>query len=213
MKDLFKRFSIEHGYRSSYTINAHRSNLAYNNPQDPTNTDVSGNLLPQTLLGNINMVEQFNPLIRVDFELKNSFNIRAEMRKDRALSLSFDNALLTEVQGVEYTIGAGYRIKDIIIRSRLADNPEGFFKSDLNIMANFSFRDNKTIVRYLDFDNNQLGGGQNLWSFRLTADYAFTRSLSAIFTYDHTFNQAVISTAFPVTNIRSFLTIRYSLGN
>ena len=213
MKDLFKRFSIEHGYRSSYTINAFRSNLMFNNPQDPTNTDVSGNLMPQTLLGNINMIEQFNPLVRVDFELKNSFNIRAEMKKDRAMSLSFDNALLTEVQGVEYTFGAGYRIKDVIIRSRLADNPEGFFKSDLNIMANFSFRDNKTIVRYLDFDNSQLGGGQNLWSARLTADYAFTRNLSAIFTYDHTFNQAVISTAFPVTNIRSFLTIRYSLGN
>lgn len=213
MKDLFRRFSIEHGYRSSYTINAFRSNLMYNNPQDPTNTDVSGNLIAQTLLGNINMIEQFNPLVRVDFELKNSFNIRAEMKKDRAMSLSFDNALLTEVQGLEYTFGTGYRIKDVIIRSRLADNPEGFFKSDLNILANFSFRDNKTIVRYLDFDNSQLGGGQNLWSLRFTADYNFTRNLSAIFTYDHTFNKAVISTAFPVTNIRSFFTIRYSLGN
>jgi hypothetical protein len=25
-------------------------------------------------------------------------------------------------------------------------------------------------VRYLDYDNNQLAGGQNIWSLKLTAD-------------------------------------------
>jgi hypothetical protein len=41
--------------------------------------------------------------------------------------------------------------------------------------ADFSYRNNQTIVRYLDYDNNQLGG-QNIWSLKLTADYAFSKN-------------------------------------
>jgi len=209
-KDRFRRFSIQHNYRSTVTINNFRSNLQYD--QNPGATDDSGNLIPQLLIGNINLVEQFNPLVRVEFETKSSFRFLGEMKKDRALSLSFDNNLLTEVQGEEYIIGLGYRIKNVRLLQGLADN-NGVIQSDLNIRTDFSFRDNKTIVRYLDLDNNQLGGGQNIWSAKLTADYAFSKNLTAIFTYDHTFNRAVISTAFPVTNIRAFFTLRYNFGN
>ncbi len=77
----------------------------------------------------------------------------------------------------------------------------------------FSLRKNNTIVRYLDYDNNQLGGGQDLWSIKLTADYSFSKNLTAIFFYDHQFSQAVISTSFPITNIRSGFTLRYNFGN
>jgi cell surface protein SprA len=64
--------------------------------------------------------------------------------------------------------------------------------------ADFSYRNNQTIVRYLDYDNNQLAGGQNIWSLKLTADYAFSKNLTAIFYYDHSFSKAVISTSFPL---------------
>jgi cell surface protein SprA len=63
--------------------------------------------------------------------------------------------------------------------------------------ADFSYRNNQTVVRYLDYDNNQLAGGQNIWSLKLTADYSF--SLTAIFYYDHSFSKAVISTSFHLT--------------
>ena len=41
-----------------------------------------------------------------------------ELKKDRALSLSLDNNLLTEVSGMDYSIGLGYRIKDLRIGRR-----------------------------------------------------------------------------------------------
>ena len=210
-KEKFKRFSIQHAYKASYTINQFRSNLDYN--INPNGVDAGGNFLNKTLISNVNLVEQFNPLIRIDFETKGAFKILAEMKKDRALSMSFDNNLLTEVRGLEYMVGFGYRIKDVIFNSRLADNPTGIIKSDINIKADFSLRNNQTIVRYLDYDNNQLAGGQKLWSVKLTADYAFSKYLTAIFFYDHSFSKAVISTSFPITNIRSGVTIRYSFGN
>jgi cell surface protein SprA len=161
----------------------------------------------------VNLVEQFSPLVRLDFELKNSVKVLAEMKKDRALSLSFDNNLLTEVKGIEYIMGLGYRIKDVIFSSKLADNPTGIIKSDINLRLDGSYRNSQTIVRYLDYNNNQLSGGQNIWSAKLTADYAFSKNFTAIFYYDHSFSKPVISTSFPITNIRGGFTLRYNFGN
>ncbi len=210
-KDAFKRFSLQHSYKASYTINAFRSNLDY--ALNPKGTDAGGNLFSQTIVSNINLVEQFNPLMRVDFETKNAFKFLAEMKKDRALSMSFDNNLLTEVKGIEYVVGVGYRFKDVAIASKLADNPSGVIKSDINIKTDISYRNNQTIVRHLDYNNNQLAGGQNIWSAKLTADYSFSTNLTAIFYYDHSFSKAVISTSFPMTNIRAGFTLRYNFGN
>lgn len=211
-KDKFKRFSLQHNYRASYTINQFRSNFDYNN-STPQVQDVNTNFYNQTIMSNVNLVEQFSPLIRMDFELKSSLRVLSEIKKDRALSMSFDNNLLTEVRGMEYIIGLGYRFKDVIFSSRLADSPTGIIKSDINIKADFSLRNNETLVRYLDYDNNQLAAGQNIWSVKLTADYAFSKNLTAIFYYDHSFSKAVISTSFPLTNIRSGFTLRYNFGN
>jgi len=218
-KENFKRFSIQNSYKATYTLNSFRSNFEFDKapsgylPNGSLNVDAGGNLYNKLLISNVNLVEQFSPLMRVDFELKNSIKILAEMKKDRALSLSFDNNLLTEVKGVEYVVGLGYRIKDVIFSSKLADNPTGVIKSDINIKVDGSYRNSQTIVRYLDYNNNQLSGGQNIWSAKLTADYAFSKNFTAIFYYDHSFSKPVISTSFPITNIRGGFTLRYNFGN
>ena len=218
-KDTFKRFSLQNSYKSSYTVNSYRSNFEYDKAPSgykadgSLNADTGGNLFNKVLISNVNLVEQFNPLIRVDFEMKNSIKVLAEMKKDRALSMSFDNNLLTEVKGLEYVVGLGYRIKDVILSSRLADNPTGIIRSDINIKADVSYRNSQTIIRYLDYNNNKLSGGQNIWSAKLTADYSFSKNLTIIFFYDHSFSKAVISTSFPITNIRGGFTMRYNFGN
>ena len=219
-KKNFKRFSITHGYRSTYTINQFRSNLDYVpwNPelnfieQDPEVLDQSNNYKNEFLYSNINLMKQFSPLFKLDMEMKNSLKILAEIRKDRLLSLSFDNNLLTEIQGYEYILGLGYRIKDVQIRSRLGGASQ-LIKSDLNMKADFSIRNNKTIVRYLDVNNNQVTSGQTILGISYSADYAFSDNLSGIFYFDYSFSDYAISTAFPQTTIRSGLTIRYNFGN
>ncbi len=226
-KKRFKRFSITHGYRSAYTINQFNTNLNLNlNPDDneapvagipyenqPNAAfDQSGNLKNERLFSNINLTELFSPLVRIDLEMKNSVRIQAEVKKDRMLSLSFDNNLVTEVQGNEYIIGLGYRIKDLRIRSKLA-GPKKRIVSDLNMKADVSVRDNKTIIRYLDLENNQITSGQTIWGLKYTADYAFSKNLTGIFYFDYTFSDYAISTAFPQTTIRSGFTVRYNFGN
>lgn len=210
-KKNFKRFSIQHGYRASYTINQFESNLDYDR-NNPENLDQGGNFKNSTIIGNVNLMEQFSPLVKVDFEMQNSVRILAEVRKDRALSLSFANNLLTEIQGMEYIVGLGYRLKDLRIGTNFGGKQQ-VLRSDLNFKVDLSLRDNKTIIRYLDIENNQITAGQTIYGIQFSADYALSKNLTALFYYDHTFSEYAISTAFPQTTIRSGLTLRYNFGN
>ncbi|WP_410485862.1 cell surface protein SprA [Spongiivirga sp. MCCC 1A20706] len=210
-KKKFRRFSIQHGYRSSYTINNFTTNLEY----DPANNqafDQAGNFLNPVLYSNVNLVEQFNPLVRVDFELKSSLKILAEVKRDRALSLSLDNQLLTEATGQEYVFGLGYRVANVPFTMTLGGRRQTF-KGDLNFKADVTLRDNITVIRSLDVENNQVTAGQKQWSLKFTADYALTKNLTTLFFYDHAFSEFAISTAFPQTTIRSGFTLRYNFGN
>ena len=203
-----------------YTVNQFMSNLDYEardpnidyTGQSATALDQSGNYKNENLFSNINLMEQFSPLVKLDMEMKNSLKILAEIKKDRMLSLSFDNNLMTEIQGYEYILGLGYRFKDVKIRSQLA-GPRQIIKSDLNMKLDVSVRNNKTIIRYLDLENNQVTAGQTLYSLKYSADYAFSKNLTGLFYFDYGFSEYAISTAFPQTTVRSGLTLRYNFGN
>lgn len=207
----FTRFSLSHGYRAAYSINQFQTNLeqqAGNSKFDPE----TGDLIPELLISNVVLTDQFNPLVRMDFEMKNSMSILAEVRTDRALSLSFDNNLLTEINGKEYTVGLGYRFTDVQFVTNIGGERQRL-KGDLNLKADVTLRDNITIIRNLDIDNNQVTSGQNLLSIKFTADYALSKNLNALFFYDHSFSQFAVSTAFPQTTINSGFTLRYNFGN
>ena len=210
-KKRFKRFSVQHGYRAAYTVNQFQTNLDYNR-NNPAEQDQSGNYKSEIILNNVNLTEQFSPLIKLDFEMQNSIKILAEVRKDRALSLSFANNLLTEIKGDELILGLGYRIKDLRIGTNFGGK-KTIMKSDLNFKVDLSIRDNKTIIRYLDVDNNQTTAGQTIYGLQFSSDYALSKNLTALFFYDHTFSEYAISTAFPQTTIRSGFTLRYNFGN
>ena len=210
-KKNFRRFSLGHGYRAGYTINQFQTNLEYD-PENPFDVNQANNFKNPVLFANINLTEMFNPLVRIDMETNDAIRVLAELKKDRTLSLSFDNNLLTEVKGNEYTVGLGYRIKDLKIATKVAGKNR-ILSSDLNFKADISYRKNINIIRYLDLENSQVVAGQELWTINFTADYALSKNLTALFYYDHTFSQYAVSTAFPQTTIRSGITLRYNFGN
>ena len=126
--------------------------------------------------------------------------------------MSLDNNLITESLGDEYIFGIGYRVQDVRFRTNIGGK-RVILKGDLNIKADISYRDNITVLRNLEYDNNQVTAGQRLMAIKITADYALTKNLTGLFFYDHNFSEFAISTAFPQTSIRSGFTIRYNFGN
>ena len=209
IKHNFRRFSLTHGYRSSYALSDFRTNLEYY--QNPDQLDQGGNFRSEKLFTNVNLVEQFSPLIRIDTELQNSLSIMGEIRRDRTISISLDNNYLTELMRREYRIGLGYRFKDISFASRF-NGRDVIIKSDLNLKADIALRSDYTVIRNMELDDNQVTNGQTSWLARFTADYAFSKNLSGIFYFDYSFSKYAISTSYPMTTIRSGITIRYTFN-
>lgn len=211
-KEKFKRFSINHAYRANYTVGNFSSNYEFYAKPDELNQ--YNNYPVERVVNTAILTEFFNPLVRFDFETKSSIKVLAEVRKDRTLALSFDNNLLTETSGNDYVFGLGYRIRDVGFNSMYANNGMGGrIVSDINIKADLTLSKKQTIIRYLDYSNNQVGGGQDMWSLRITADYMLSKNLTAMFFYDHQFSKAVISTMYPITSVRAGFTMRYNFGN
>ncbi len=211
-KERFTNFTMKHAYQSNYTVNSFQTNYEFQVNRDVLNT--MGNYPSETVVGNINLTEQFRPLIGIDFQTKSMFKFNASINRDRLLSMSFDNNLLTEVQGNDYVLGVGFRVKDVRFNTDIEGAPNGgTIVSDLNVKFDFTWRQSTTIIRYLDYENNIIGAGTDRWTIDATADYQFTKNIVGAFYYSHDFSKAVISTAFPVTNIRAGFRIRYNFGN
>jgi cell surface protein SprA len=210
IKKIFKNLSLEHNYRSDYTINQFTNNLQ--TFQDPNARDASGNYYSDLVMDNITLTEAFNPLIKVNMELHNSLKLDFAFKQDRTISLNLNNYTLSEMFGKEYSASLGYRLKDITLPLKLAGRRIEF-TSDLILKVNGSMRHSITVLRSLSDDNNQITAGQTMYNLKFTADYALTRYLSAILFYNHSYSEYAISTSYPFTNIRGGLTIKYTFGN
>ena len=209
-KKNFTSFVVSHGYRSSYTISSFTNNLAYKEGQNIINTN-SGSFEPQRLISSATLVDEFSPLIKIDMKMRNSFSFRSEIKRDRTLTMNFNNSTLTDIAGTEYIIGLGYVFKDVKMNTRFTGK-KTTLKGDLNLRADVSLRDNLTQIRYVDEDNNQISGGQRLFSIKFTADYTLSSNLTASFYYNHQTSKYAISTTFPRQAINGGINIVYNLG-
>src|SRR5690606_5389015 len=123
------------------------SNLLYQQNTDgmPSNYDLNRNFIPQYQINTVSISESFSPLVNFDMTWKNSLLTKLEMSRGRMVSLNMANTQITEDKTVEYVIGAGYRFKSVVLPFTLANGKK--MQSDLKTRADFSVRDNRTIIR------------------------------------------------------------------
>jgi cell surface protein SprA len=178
----------------------------------PNQLDSSGNYLEELTYSNLSLIEEFSPLIKVDFRMKNSFSFKGEIHTDRMFSLNLNNASTTEVIGQEYVVGLGYRVKNLTIRTKV-DGRSKRLSGDLNLRMDVSMRNNLTLIRSIDSENNQITGGQKLFSFKFVADYALSRNIQTSFYYDHNTSRYALSTTYPRQSVNAGLSLIYNLGN
>ncbi len=211
-KKHFRSFIVEHQYNSTYSVIGFNNNLLHNENNKYSELDDNGNYRPEKIFSGINLIEEFNPLIKVDMRMNNSFSVRAELKQDKALNLNVSNNTITEIRGKEYVLGLGYRFKDIKLKVRTG-NTITSFKGDINLTGDVSIRNNSTTIRSIDVLNNQVTGGQRLLAFKFKADYALNKNLLASFYYDQNSSRFLISTTFPRKSVSAGISIRYTIGN
>ena len=131
--------------------------------------------------------------------------------RNRMYMLGLKNHTLTEDSGSEYIIGFGYILKDLKLNFRFRGK-ENKIKSDLNIRADFSLRDNKTRIANILLSDSQITGGQRLMGVKFSADYNMSQNLQIRLFYDQLMTKYKISTAFPLSTIRAGLTLTFTFG-
>lgn len=211
-KKNFRNFTLSHTYNSLYSIIRFTNNLEYNANDPYGETDIIGNYFNETLYTNVNLLEEFSPLIKLDLKMKNSVSFTGVINKDRGLNLNFNNNTITQINGMEYVFGVGYRIRDLAMKFRFGGQLTRV-KGDLNMRLDLALRDSKTMVTAIDTDNDQVTGGQRLLSVKVFADYALSKSLITSFYFDQSSSRYAVSTSYPRQSISSGISLRYVLGN
>lgn len=211
IKNIFRSFNVRSGYRSMLSINSWQSNLLYD-PQNP------GNFYPNSMnyvnkydIGVVSLMEDFSPLLGIDMTFKNSLSTKLEYRRSRTLTMSFVNNQLTEVSSSEFTLGLGYRVKDLKF-SITTGNSKKNFSSDLNLKLDVGLRDNITFLRRIDENNNQISSGARQMTFDFSADYMLSQSLQLRLYVNYNGNNPYISAQYATASTNAGFSLRFNLA-
>ena len=208
VKRFFRSITISHVYRSTYDIGAYRTNLNYLDGEDIRDLDY--NFLPEHSIATVSLNEQFSPLINVDMVWRNGISTRMELKKSRNLSLSLANNQLTQITNDEIVIGTGYRFDEVQFVLKTGGRQKEL-KSDLNLRADLSIRDNKTIMRKIVEETNEPTAGQKIFTLKFTADYVLSDRFNLRLFYDRIVNKPFVARTFPTYNTKFGFTLRFTL--
>lgn len=205
--ELFKKWvnsiTLSSNYTCTYNISSFYTNTAvpdlneYDYGTEWIRNSLNNNFIPKHSIDQIMIQEQFSPLLKVDVNLKNSFQANFEIKKDRSLSMSFANTQLTEINRFGFVFGGGYRFKDVKITVRTGGQSTRQFKSDILVKADFSITTNKTILRKIDQDVNLVSAGSKITTLNLSGEYSLTEKIILKAFFDITINTPYISSSYP----------------
>ena len=239
-QDIFSSVSISHGYRSSLSVNSYNTDYDYveNDPVANLN-EVTGDFYSRFEIPAIVISEQMAPLLGVNIKTRNDMTLTLNMNQTRNLNLTFTDNQLNETKRTDYQGGFGYLIKGVYLpflhskrsrRQRSRDsqeeqqeqdqngnNPGGANAgasrgNDIEIKFDFSYSDNVSRIHRPDTDLESVpsrGNKQIRISPSVAYDVSETLTLRFFFDYNRTIPYTARS--YPITNIRSGLTVQFAL--
>lgn len=213
LSNIMRTMNFTHSYRSSYTVGSFLTNLNYMTVEDGFSylRDIQNNFLPAFEFNSVSINETFSPLINMDITWINDLTTRSEIKRSRSIALSFANNQITEVLSDEYIFGVGYRFDrmDIILKSK---NSQRSYSNDLTLRTDLSFRKNKTILRRIAEDTDQLTAGQSAITIKTTADYMLSDRFQLRVYFDKVINEPLTSVSFPTSNTNMGVSFRFTLA-
>ena len=127
------------------------------------------------------------------------------------LSLSLSNNQLSEIASNEYVIGTGYRIKDVYFNFRSSGRSKKI-NSDLDLKIDLNIRNNRTVIRKVIEDVEQIIAGQQIITIKFSADYVINQRLNVKAFYDKVITNPFLSTTFPGAITNAGFSIRFTLA-
>ena len=209
IKKRFKQFSLGHSYRSTYSVGSYQTNLDYIKGDEVNYNNMSYHVSRE--ISQVTINEQFSPLFKVDMTWKSSLLTKVEFKRSRALALSLANNQLTETGSQEYIVAVGYRIKDVEFKMFSGGRGKKV-SSDLDLKLDFNIMNNKTIIRKVIEDVEQITMGQQVFKIKFSADYVVNQRLNIKAFYDRVITNPFISTTFPSSITNVGFSLRFTLA-
>ena len=216
IQKLLQKVTLTHSYKSTYTVNSYTTNVNYLevNGAAARQQQFSTDYIPKYDFNMLTISEQFSPLFGIDMTWHNSLSSKIEYKKSRNLTLSFANNQVTEVKSNELVLGLGYRIKSVAfsIKALGGGGKSTRMESDVDIRVDFSIRSNKTILRRIDEDINQVSAGQKVISINSSIDYMLNQNLSLRIFFDKIINDPFVSNQYRNSTTNGGISLRFSLS-
>ncbi|MBK8565632.1 MAG: cell surface protein SprA [Saprospiraceae bacterium] len=235
LSDIFQNISITHGYQGKMVVNSFDTDRQYDAADPTKQKETNLDYYARFEIPDIQIDEQFSPLLGIDVRLKNSMSFKTEYKKSRQLRLELiGTGRLHESKGEEFTVNFGYTLKDAKLSlfktkkkkkedpkkdknkpiigggrqgSRASQNTPG----DMTFSFDMSVKDEVTNIRELVTGLVEPNRGARRVSIAPAVQYQLSDQLSLRFFLDYNKNTPKTSQGFPTTNIRSGVTVRFSL--
>ena len=216
----FKSVNIEHGYKSVYAVGAYSTYatyMEYSRGIGFVNNTTTGLPMPSSRydIGSVSVNESFSPLIGLDVTTNNNLTIGAKFIKSRMINLSLTAIQMVETQNQEIAVNIGYKILNTKIfggGKKANKSKQKNSGNDINIRADFSFRNQSSICRSIDKGTTQATSGNKSFNYSVTADYAYSKTLSFSLYFDRQKTIPLISTSsYPTTTTDFGVSMKFSL--
>ncbi|GAA4821035.1 cell surface protein SprA [Algivirga pacifica] len=216
---VLQSFSLNHRYSSKYDVGTYSSSLSYGVAQigmDLSERDAplasqsqNGAVIPVYVMNQINIDEQFSPLIGVSMKFTNDFQLRMDYKKGRRLSMNLSNAQLAEQNNNDFVIDIGYTKAGM----RLPFRSQGrtvILDNDITFRMGLTIRESLTYQRKIAEEDVVTAG---TWNFQLkpTINYVLNDRANLQFYFERAVNEPRVSTAFRQANTAFGFQLRYDL--
>ncbi len=233
-KTLFSNITIKHGYSSTIRVSRFETQPNYNS-QDPfVELSPNNNYYSQIEIPTVSIQEQFVPVLGISVKTVKDMKIDLEYKTTRSLELGISQ--LRENKGKEIVIGGGYVIKNFkafskkkktVKKKKKAGEPDDDSPlpddkqkrttvakgRDLKFNLSYSLRDDLSqVYDLLTGISAQADRGSKTVTLNPTIEYDVNKNLSLRFYFDYSKITPKTSLSFPVTTIRSGLTLRFNIN-
>ena len=219
LQNWFKSVNIEHGYKSVYAVGSYSTYatyMEYTRGIGFVNSTTTGMPVPSSRY-NINTVsinESFSPLIGLDVTTNYNLTLGGKFIQSRVLNLSLTAIQMVETYSQEIAFNVGYKILNFKLfgGGKKANKSKKDSGNDINIRADFSFKNTSSICRSIDKGTTQATSGNKSFNYSLTADYAYSKMLTFSLYFDRQKSIPLISTSsYPTTTTDFGISMRFSL--
>jgi cell surface protein SprA len=240
LSEIFSSITLSHAYTSTYSLGNFSSNFVNLDSTDfgvlANEIDLSNNyadyplqsiliqdpttgmdsLAPLFTFQQVNIREQFGPLIGINVATKTRVRGRVEYKRERNLTLTLNSGILTELRRSDLSFELGYTKANFKIPFRIQGRTVRL-KNDLTVDVRFTVSDTETLQRRIetnpDQENNLITQGNRNFQIRPQISYVISNRLNLQFYFERTVNEPKVTTSFKRSTTAFGFQFRFSLSD